>query len=219
MLGGLLKSVAGPLVSGGLTLLGGVLQNNSAKAQAQNQMAFQEDMSNTSYQRVMNDMRLAGLNPILSAKVGGASTPSGAAAPVENVLAPAVNSANTVRMQNLTAQNLAEQNKLLQAQRYQAQTQGVLNDVNAVKSSIESTILQSQTSAKAAEADFKETGQTFLDKSAKGLLNAIDNILEGKSPIAPRSSGFSSNSAKSLYHQRGINSEFFPNGVLKPPRQ
>jgi hypothetical protein len=37
---------------------------------------WQEKMSNTAHQREVKDLRKAGLNPILSAKMGGASTPS-----------------------------------------------------------------------------------------------------------------------------------------------
>ncbi|WNK15001.1 MAG: DNA pilot protein [Microvirus sp.] len=93
------------LIAAGATLAGGILQNNSAKAQANRQMEFQEEMSNTSYQRGMEDMRQAGLNPILAAKVGGATTPSGAAAPVANVVGPAVSSALQVQQQSAQIAN------------------------------------------------------------------------------------------------------------------
>lgn len=56
-------------------------QNNSWSAeQALKQMEFQREMSNTAHQREIADLKAAGLNPVLSAKLGGASTPSGSAA-------------------------------------------------------------------------------------------------------------------------------------------
>lgn len=68
---GALGNIAGTYVSSAL-----------AMRQAREQMRFQERMSNTAHQREVADLRAAGLNPILSARYGGSSTPPGAQAPI-----------------------------------------------------------------------------------------------------------------------------------------
>lgn len=70
-------------------------RNNAQIAQAQNQMDFQERMSGSSYQRAVKDLAAAGLNPMLAYAHGGASTPAGAQANIEDTLTPAVNTANS----------------------------------------------------------------------------------------------------------------------------
>lgn len=56
------------------------MEYNSAEALANRN--FQERMSNTSYQRAVEDMRKAGINPILAFANGGASTPGGSGATI-----------------------------------------------------------------------------------------------------------------------------------------
>uniref|UniRef100_UPI0040480B8A hypothetical protein n=1 Tax=Shewanella sp. TaxID=50422 RepID=UPI0040480B8A len=95
-------TVAAPIV-------GGLLRNRSAKQQASQQMAFQERMSNTAYQRGMEDMRKAGLNPILAGKLGGASSPSGASAPIENIFGQVPQSISSAAQMQQTQSNVALQ--------------------------------------------------------------------------------------------------------------
>lgn len=110
-LGALLPSIIGA----GSTILGGLLGSSSAKEQnkaaaneSQQQRDFQERMSSTAHQREVNDLRAAGLNPILSAH-GGASSPGGAMAPVVNEKEP-------LRQSMLASAQLMAQNQLLKAQ-------------------------------------------------------------------------------------------------------
>lgn len=89
--GNLVTTVAGPLVGGLTSLFGGKQaadsQANTNQKQielAQQQRDWEERMSNTAYQRSRDDMTKAGLNPILMAKMGGASTPVYQQASLEN---------------------------------------------------------------------------------------------------------------------------------------
>lgn len=66
-------------------LVGKWWQSNEASQEAEKNRDWQRDLADTAYQRAVTDLRKAGLNPALAAKVGGAATPGGATASVPDV--------------------------------------------------------------------------------------------------------------------------------------
>lgn len=76
--------VVGSVLGGAFSAKSQSDTNKAAAHEADINRQWQEEMSNTAHQREIEDLRAAGLNPILSAKYGGASTPTGGMASFQN---------------------------------------------------------------------------------------------------------------------------------------
>lgn len=94
-----------PLIAAGAMMLGnyfagqnamnaGLQANRDNLGFSQADIAWQTRMANTAHQREINDLREAGLNPVLSATNGGAATPAGTGSagqiPVPQIQSPDV---------------------------------------------------------------------------------------------------------------------------------
>jgi hypothetical protein len=141
-----LGDVAAPLTGGIFGALGAQQQNQANKAAAGNQMNFQERMSNTAYQRQMADMKKAGVNPILAAKMGGASTPGGSSYQAQNIGTAGVASATQAAQ---TASNVKKQTQEIEVSKQQ-------------EANINQATYNLKTQANLNEAQYKNVRRTFI---------------------------------------------------------
>lgn len=158
---GELASIGSGVAGGVLGLIGANQQNTAASNNADQQMAFQANMSNTAHQRDVADLKAAGLNPILSANAGS-STPNGAMAPVQNAMASGISGAKD-------AMDTANATRGTDADIAVKSTQGIANLASAKASAA---------TAEKAGADTKMVNSTIDGAAAKARADVEKYNLE-----------------------------------------
>jgi len=162
------------LLSGGASFLGQADANSANKAMANSQMAFQERMSSTAHQREVKDLIAAGLNPMLSARLGGASSPGGASAVIGSAAGAGANSALASRAQRAQLAKLSSEVENIQADTDQKVANRVNTNLNShlteqlTKKAIFDTVTSSN-SARAARAN-----ADLLELEIPGAQNLAD---------------------------------------------
>lgn len=128
----------GAAIGAALGVGGGLFGNYLNSREMRKQREWMEKMSNTAHQREVEDLRNAGLNPILSATGGnGASTPQGQLIPMEDPIEKGINSALAIRQQQSTI-------GLQDAQADQAVTQSQVNSATAKQAAEQTALIKEQ---------------------------------------------------------------------------
>lgn len=112
----LVAAVAPAAIGGALSFLGGERTNKANARMAKQQMDFQERMSNTSWQRGVEDIKAAGLNPALAYGKGGADSPAGTMATQEDSISKGVSSALEAKALSSRLETERAQRDLIAAQ-------------------------------------------------------------------------------------------------------
>ena len=190
-----LLGAAGALGSGLLGFMGSRSANKAQIAAAREQMAFQERMSSTAYQRAMADMEKAGLNPILAYQRGGATTPAGAQPNIRNEMEHAASSAGKLSADVIAARTASAQIKNINAQTAEKQAQIeilkerlIQEQTNSARALAEKPIYEGAQDVTGAGKSVWDKGWDMLQGALEGNFPSVSYNPGPSSPVAPATS-------------------------------
>lgn len=223
--------MAWPLLAAAIPALGGIAQglinkratektnasqeniaqeaNVASAQQAQKQMDFQKEQTATAHQRQAADMEKAGLNRILSATQGGASSASGAMGQTHQaqLQTPKMSGLDTAGSTAINSAKAMQEYKNLEASEKNIKAQTDLTSANEQKTKHQAFLLEleknpakSESELRTRQADFdknwvKERGFNKMAGEALGTLGAAKDALN---PFK----GILNNSSKSAQDQK-----------------
>lgn len=196
----------GTIVGGALGGLGSLASGLFGQSSAREQMAFQERMSSTAHQREVEDLKKAGLNPVLSAGAG-ASAPGGASATMPNPgseLGAAV--ASSARMMALELPRLESDLRLQAAQRH-------LTLESADKATADAAVSLAEASNVAADTEVKrmvrQRMSTLLDPERRQVEQSIQESVT-RSLLQDAQRRLTSHSALAMDARRALDEASLP---------